>query len=59
MTTDFCLAWTAIDARHAGLNAYVVEDACRGADARGSLAEAWSNMAKAGVKKIQSSDLAV
>ena len=42
-----------------GLNAYVVEDACRGIDARRSLAKAWSDMAKAGVKKIQSSDLAV
>jgi len=49
----------AIDTRHAGLNAYVVEDACRGIDAGGSLAKAWSDMAKAGVKKIQSSDLAV
>lgn len=59
LATDFCVAWTAIDARHAGLNAYVVEDACRGIDAGGSLAKAWSDMAKAGVKKIQSSDLAV
>jgi nicotinamidase/pyrazinamidase len=59
LATDFCVAWTAIDARHAGLNAYVVEDACRGIDAGGSLAKAWSDMAKASVKKIQSSDLAV
>jgi nicotinamidase/pyrazinamidase len=59
LTTDSCVAWTAIDARHAGLNAFVVEDACRCIDAGGSLAKAWSDMAKAGVKKIQSSDLAV
>jgi nicotinamidase/pyrazinamidase len=59
LATDFCVGWTAIDARHAGFNAYVVEDACRGIDARGSLAKAWSDMAKAGVKKIKSSDLAV
>ncbi|HEY1475627.1 MAG TPA: bifunctional nicotinamidase/pyrazinamidase [Pseudolabrys sp.] len=58
LATDFCVAWTAIDARHAGLNAYVIEDACRGIDAGGSLAKAWLDMGKAGVKKIQSSDLA-
>ena len=36
----------------------VVEDACRGIDAGGSLAKAWASMNKAGVKKIQSNDLA-
>ena len=59
LATDFCVAWTAIDARHAGFTAYVVEDACRGIDAAGSLAKAWADMNAAGVKKIQSSDLAV
>jgi nicotinamidase/pyrazinamidase len=38
LATDFCVAWTAIDGRHAGLNVYVVEDACRGIDVGGSLA---------------------
>jgi len=59
LATDFCVAWTAIDARHAGLTAYVVEDACRGIDVGGSLAKAWADMEAAGVKRIQSSDLAV
>lgn len=59
LATDFCVAWTAIDARHAGFGAYVVEDACRGIDAGGSLAKAWRDMSQAGVTKIQSSDLAV
>jgi nicotinamidase/pyrazinamidase len=58
LATDFCVAWTAIDARHAGLTTYVVEDACRGIDVGGSLAKAWAAMAEAGVEKIQSSDLA-
>jgi nicotinamidase/pyrazinamidase len=58
LATDFCVAWTAIDARHIGLTTYVVEDACRGIDAGGSLAKAWASMNKAGVKKIQSNDLA-
>jgi nicotinamidase/pyrazinamidase len=59
LATDFCVAWNAVDARHAGLTAYVVEDACRGIDVGGSLAKAWADMTEAGVKKIQSSDLAV
>jgi nicotinamidase/pyrazinamidase len=59
LATDFCVAWTAIDARHAGLTTYVVEDACRGIDIGGSLAKAWTDMTEAGVKKIQSSDIAV
>jgi nicotinamidase/pyrazinamidase len=59
LATDFCVAWTAMDARNAGLNAYVVEDACRGIDINGSIAKAWEEMTAAGVKRIQSSDLAV
>ena len=53
------MAWTAIDARKAGFETYVIEDACRGIDAQGSLAKAWTDMAKAGVKRIQSSEIAV
>jgi nicotinamidase/pyrazinamidase len=58
LATDFCVAWTAVDGRRAGLDVYVVEDACRGIDAMGSLAKAWFDMDKAGVKKIKSEDLA-
>jgi nicotinamidase/pyrazinamidase len=59
LATDFCVAWTATDARKAGFEAYVIEDACRGIDTQGSLAKAWADMAKAGVKRIQSGDIAV
>jgi len=59
LATDFCVAWTALDARKAGFEIYVVEDACRGIDTQGSLAKAWADMDKAGVKRIQSNDLAV
>ncbi len=59
LATDFCVAWTALDARKAGFETYVVEDACRGIDTQGSLAKAWTDMDKAGVKRIQSNDLAV
>src|SRR5205085_1475614 len=58
LATDFCVAWTALDARKAGLETYVVEDACRGIDTQGSLAKAWADMTKAGVKRIQSGDIA-
>src|SRR6516165_308041 len=58
LATDFCVCWTALDARKAGFEAYVVEDACRGIDTQGSLAKAWADMEKAGVKRIQSSDIA-
>src|SRR6201746_392598 len=59
LATDFCVAWTALDARKAGFETYVVEDACRGIDTQGSMAKAWADMAKAGVKRIQSADIAV
>jgi nicotinamidase/pyrazinamidase len=59
LATDFCVAWTALDARKAGFEVYVVEDACRGIDTQGSLAKAWAEMTKAGVNRIQSSDIAV
>ena len=59
LATDFCVAWTAIDARSIGLETYVVEDACRGIDANGSLAVAWTAMQKAGVKRITSEELAL
>ncbi len=57
LATDFCVAWTAMDARKAGFTAYVVEDAARGIDLNGSLAEAWKQMTAAGVKRIKSSDV--
>jgi nicotinamidase/pyrazinamidase len=59
LATDFCVAWTALDARKAGFEAFVIEDACRGIDTQGSLAKAWADMDMAGVKRIQSGDIAV
>lgn len=58
LATDFCVAWTALDGRKAGFESYVIEDACRGIDTQGSLAKAWADMKKAGVIRIQSSDIA-
>ncbi len=57
LATDFCVAWTAVDARAAGFKAVVLEDACRGIDANGSLAAAWKDMTKAGVERAKTTDL--
>lgn len=58
LATDYCVAWSALDARKAGFETYVIEDACRGIDLQGSLAKSWADMTKAGVKRIQSADIA-
>ena len=57
LATDFCVGWTALDARAAGFEALVVEDLCRAIDTGGSLAKAWADMAAAGVQRIQSADI--
>jgi nicotinamidase/pyrazinamidase len=54
LATDFCVAWSAIDARHAGFDVVVFEDACRAIDTDGSLAAAWTAMAAARVVRTQS-----
>ena len=59
LATDFCVGWSALDARKAGFEAAVIEDACRGIDVGGSLAKAWADMQGAGVKRLQSADFAV
>ena len=56
LATDFCVAWTALDARRCGFATYVIEDACRGIDSQGSLTAAWTAMLQAGVGKINSHD---
>ena len=57
LATDFCVAWTALDARKLGFTTYVIEDATRAIDLNGSLAAAWKQMGEAGVKRIQSGDI--
>lgn len=58
LATDFCVAWTALDARRFGLDTTVIEDACRAIDAPtvpgGTLAGAWADMTAAGVKRARS-----
>jgi nicotinamidase/pyrazinamidase len=56
LATDFCVAWTALDALRFKFESAVVEDACRAIDMQGSLAAAWDKMNKAGVARVQSGD---
>jgi nicotinamidase/pyrazinamidase len=58
LATDFCVAWTALDARAAGFDAVVLEDASRAIDLNGSLAQAWKDLQSAGVQRMQSNDIA-
>ena len=57
LALDFCVMFSALDARAAGCNACVVVDACRAIDLDGSLAAAITRMQEAGVSLIQSSDV--
>ncbi len=57
LATDYCVAWSALDARAAGFEATVIEDACRAIDLNGSLEKAWADMAAAGVGRVQSTDI--
>ncbi len=54
LATDFCVAWSAEDARAFGFNATIIEDACRAIDLNGSLGAAWARLAAAGVARISS-----
>ncbi|QTD30816.1 bifunctional nicotinamidase/pyrazinamidase [Pseudomonas fluorescens] len=57
LALDFCVMFSALDARAAGFNALVVLDACRAIDLNGSLATAIERMQVAGVGLIQSNEL--
>lgn len=50
LATDYCVLHTALDARTLGYEVTVVESGCRGIDNHGSLADAWEQMARAGVR---------
>jgi nicotinamidase/pyrazinamidase len=59
LATDFCVAWSAVDARAAGFEAAVIEDACRGINLGGTgLEAAWADMTAKGVLRIQSTNFA-
>jgi nicotinamidase/pyrazinamidase len=55
IATDFCVAWTALDAAQMGFKTYVIEDACKAIDLNDSLQQAWQIMLEQGIDRIQSS----
>ena len=57
IATDFCVAWTAIDAVNLGFKTFVIADATKGIDLNGSLQQAWQDMLEAGVHRINMNDL--
>ena len=52
LATDFCVAYSAIDARKLGIEVTVELDACRGIDLGGSLAAMTARMQEAGVELV-------
>lgn len=50
LATDFCVAYSAMDAARLGFGATVLEGACRAIDLNGSLAAARNDMLAAGVR---------
>jgi len=59
LATDFCVLWSALDARATGFEATVIEDACRAIDLNGSLDAAWKEMNAAGVKRTHADSVRV
>ena len=59
LAADFCVAWTAIDASHAGFRTVVVDDATRAIDLNGSMEVANRAMREAGVRRVTSDRIVV
>lgn len=59
LATDYCVKATAVDARKAGFDVVVLEDAIRGVEAKpGDCARAIEEMTVAGIRLAKASDLA-
>jgi nicotinamidase/pyrazinamidase len=52
LATDYCVYYSAVDARRLGFDAMLIEAGCRAIDLSGSLEAAWAGMAAAGVQRI-------
>ncbi|WP_173912539.1 bifunctional nicotinamidase/pyrazinamidase [Acinetobacter sp. Marseille-Q1618] len=57
IATDFCVAWSAIDAAKLGFDTYVISDATKAIDLHGSLQHAWQEMLANGVKRTVASHI--
>jgi nicotinamidase/pyrazinamidase len=58
LATDFCVRYSAEDARGHGFDAVVIDDACRAIDLAGSLAQTYASFAQKGVARALSTALA-
>lgn len=58
LATDFCVAYSALDARRLGFETRVVMNACRAIDLGGSLKDAVAKMQTAGVGLTESANVA-
>lgn len=54
---DFCVGYSALDARRVGLEAIILRDACRAIDLNGSAAKIEADFAEAGVAVMESAKL--
>lgn len=54
---DYCVGFSALDARRLGLPAVIVRDACRAIDLNGSMARMEAEFAAAGVEVVDSNEL--
>jgi nicotinamidase/pyrazinamidase len=52
LATDFCVNYSAVDARRLGFDVVLIEAGCRAIDLAGSLDAAWAGMAEAGVQRV-------
>ncbi len=52
LTTDYCVHYSAVDARRLGFDVAVIEAGCRAIDLSGSLDAAWAAMTAAGVRRL-------
>lgn len=57
LALDFCVAWSAVDARRLGFDVTVIENACRAIDTEGSCARAIAEMKNAAVRLVDDEDL--
>ncbi|MBX9932134.1 MAG: bifunctional nicotinamidase/pyrazinamidase [Methylobacterium sp.] len=56
LALDYCVAWSALDAREAGFEVAVIADATRGI-ARDSISAAWARMEAAGIGRVSAGEL--
>jgi len=54
---DFCVGYSALDARRLGFEAIILRDACRAIDLNGSVAEIEAKFAEAGVVLLESGQI--